>query len=173
MLYLLGVDRSPARVALAEAARDTALRLDPDRGEPHLAAAGVAFHCDLDYETALKEVHIARRELPNDVSVFEMTAFIARRQGHWEQCTRNLDHAVELDPRGVLLIQDDAQNFQGAALLRSGGCLRSRPKGRTRDPTFPAPARRSRFRLTRRHPTYARGYSKHYSRRSKCIVCDC
>jgi TolB-like protein/tRNA A-37 threonylcarbamoyl transferase component Bud32 len=37
--YHLGVDRTPARVALAKAARDAALRLGPDRGEPHLAAA--------------------------------------------------------------------------------------------------------------------------------------
>ena len=63
-LYLSsGVDRTPARVALAKAARDAALRLGPDRGEPHLAAAGVAFTADLDYETALNEVAIARRQI--------------------------------------------------------------------------------------------------------------
>ncbi len=45
--YHLGVDRTPARVALAKAARDAALRLSSDRGEPHLAAAEVAFHCNL------------------------------------------------------------------------------------------------------------------------------
>ena len=61
--YHLGVDRTPARVALAKTARDAALRLGPDRGEPHLAAAWVAFHCDLDYETALSEVAIARRQI--------------------------------------------------------------------------------------------------------------
>src|SRR6266576_3061531 len=49
-IYLLGVDRSPVRIALAKAARDTALRLDPNRGEPHLAAAYVAYHCYSDYE---------------------------------------------------------------------------------------------------------------------------
>jgi TolB-like protein/Tfp pilus assembly protein PilF len=59
-------------------------------------------------------VRIAQRGLPNDVAVFEITAFIARRQGHWEQCTRNLDRAIELDPRGVLLILGvgDTHNFQ-------------------------------------------------------------
>ena len=113
-LYFLGVDPSPARVALAEEARDTALRLGPDRPEPHLAAAWVAYQGYLDYETALNEVRIAQRGLPNDVAVFEITAFIARRQGHWEQCTRNLDRAIELDPRGVLLILGvgDTHNFQ-------------------------------------------------------------
>jgi TolB-like protein len=42
-LYFLGIDHTPARIALAEEARNTALRLRPDRGEPHLAAAWVAY----------------------------------------------------------------------------------------------------------------------------------
>ena len=91
----LGVDHTPARVALAKEARDAALRLAPERGETHLAAAWVAYHCYLDYETALTEVGIARRGLPNDAYVFEITAFITRRQGHWEQCTRNLERAAD------------------------------------------------------------------------------
>ena len=97
--YHLGVDRTPDRMALAKAARDAALRLAPDRAEPHLAAASVAFHCDLDYETALNEVEIARRILPNAADVFALPAYIHRRQGHWENCVEDLERAVELDPR--------------------------------------------------------------------------
>ena len=111
-VYHLGVDQSPARVALAKEARDAALRLGPDRAEPHLAAAEVAFHCDLDYETALVEVAIAQRGLPNDASVFSLPAYVTRRQGHWEQCTRNLERAVELDPRNVWLLNDTAWTYQ-------------------------------------------------------------
>jgi TolB-like protein/predicted Zn-dependent protease len=110
--YHLGVDRTPARVALAKTARDAALRLGPDRGEPHLAAADVAFHCDLDYETALKEVDIARGKLPNDAFVFALPAYIHRRQGHWENCAKDLEHAVQLDPRNIWLLQDTAQTYQ-------------------------------------------------------------
>ena len=109
--YHLGVDRTPARVALAKAARDAALRLSSDRGEPHLAAAEVAFHCDLDYETALTEVAIARGKLPNDGSVFALSAYIHRRQGHWEDCARDLERAVQLDPRNVWLLQDAAETY--------------------------------------------------------------
>ena len=111
-VYHLGVDQSPARVALAKEARDAALRLGPDRAEPHLAAAEVAFHCDLDYETALAEVAIAQRGLPNDASVFSLPAYVTRRQGHWERCTRNLERAVELDPRNVWLLNDTAWTYQ-------------------------------------------------------------
>jgi TolB-like protein len=58
-IYLLGIDHTPARVSLARAARDAALRLGPDRGKPHLAAAYVAYWCYRDYETALTELGIA------------------------------------------------------------------------------------------------------------------
>src|SRR6266404_2517396 len=110
--YHLGVDRTPARVALAKAARDAALRLGADRGEPHLAAADVAFHCDLDYETALSEVAFAQRRLPNDASVFALPAYIHRRQGRWDNCAGDLERAVQLDPRNVWLLQDAAQTYQ-------------------------------------------------------------
>jgi TolB-like protein/Flp pilus assembly protein TadD len=111
-VYFWGIDRTPARVALAETARDAALHLAPDRGEPHLAAAWVAYHCYLDYETALAEVAIAKRGLPNNASVFSLPAYIARRQGHWDQCTKNLQRAAELDPRSVWLLTDVAQTFE-------------------------------------------------------------
>jgi len=60
-VYHLGVDHSPSRVALAEEARNIALRLGRGRAEPHLAAAWVAYLCHRDYEQALAEVGIARR----------------------------------------------------------------------------------------------------------------
>ena len=103
-LYFLGYDHTPARITLAEQARNTALRLGPDRGEPHLAAAWVAYWCYRDYETALTEVEIARRGLPNDASVFDITSAITRRQGHWDQCIRNFERAIELDPRNLSLL---------------------------------------------------------------------
>ncbi len=111
-IYFLGIDHTPARVALAKEARDAALRLGPDRGEPHLAAAWIAYQCYLDYETALAEVAIARRKLPSDTAVFEITSLIARRQGDWEQCKRNLERAIELDPRSVSLLQGAADTYQ-------------------------------------------------------------
>src|SRR5438034_2321754 len=103
-LYFLGYDHTPARIALAEQARNNALRLGPDRGESHLAAAWVAYWCYRDYETALTEVEIARRGLPNDASVFDITSAITRRQGHWDQCIRNFERAIELEPRNLSLL---------------------------------------------------------------------
>src|SRR5437870_652266 len=52
-LYFLGYDHTPARIALAEQARNNALRLGPDRGESHLAAAWVAYWWYRDYVMAI------------------------------------------------------------------------------------------------------------------------
>ena len=50
---------------------------------------------------ALAELKIARRTLPNDFRIPQMTAHIQKRQGHWEESTRNLERAVELNPRNL------------------------------------------------------------------------
>jgi TolB-like protein/class 3 adenylate cyclase/Tfp pilus assembly protein PilF len=110
-LHFTGVDHSPARVALAKEALSTALRLGLDRGETHLTAAWIAYHCYRDYETARAELAIAQCGLPNDASVFELTGYIARRQGQWEECTSNLERALELDPRKVQLLQQTSQTY--------------------------------------------------------------
>src|SRR5205814_2651056 len=51
--YFIGADPTPVRIALAKQALNTAINLAPNRGEPHLAAAWLAYHCHRDYEGAL------------------------------------------------------------------------------------------------------------------------
>jgi TolB-like protein/Flp pilus assembly protein TadD len=111
-LYFSGVDHSPARLRLANEARDKALRLAPDRGEPHLAAASIHYRCYRDYPAALAELAIAQCGLPNDPAVFSLAGFIARRQGHWEQCIGNFERAAELDPHNWFLLQQTAGAYQ-------------------------------------------------------------
>ena len=104
-LYFLGADHTPARIAQAKHAVEKALSLAPERGEAHLAAAWVAYHCELDYTTALSELAIARRGLPNDPTIFSLAGVIARRQSRWEDSVRDMEHAAALDPRNVWLLQ--------------------------------------------------------------------
>jgi eukaryotic-like serine/threonine-protein kinase len=110
-LYFVGFDHSPSRLALAKEALSKALHLAPDRGEPHLAAAWVAYNCHRDYETALSELAIAQRRLPNDSSVFELPGYIARRQGDWKRCISSMERACEVDPRNLWLLQQTAQTY--------------------------------------------------------------
>jgi serine/threonine-protein kinase len=110
-LYFLGIDHTPERLAQAEAAIQAALRLRPDGGEAHLAQAEHRYRGYLDYEGALAELEIARRTLPNDPHVFELTGYIARRRGKQEEALRSLERAVELDPRNFFTLQQIALSY--------------------------------------------------------------
>src|SRR5881398_762890 len=100
-LYFFGDDHTSARLALAEAALQAASRLRPDAGETHLARGWNLYWAYGDYDGALAELEIARQTLPNDPRIFELTGYIQRRQGHWEESTRNLERAAELNPRDI------------------------------------------------------------------------
>ena len=100
-IYNEYVDHTSARLALAEAAIQAAARLRPDAGETHLARAQHLYWGYWDYDGALAELKIARRTLPNDFRIPQMTAYIQNRQGHWEESTRNLERAIELNPRNL------------------------------------------------------------------------
>jgi TolB-like protein/Tfp pilus assembly protein PilF len=114
-LYFLGVDHTSARLALAEAALQAASRLRPDTGETHLARGQNLYWGYRDYDGALAELEVARQSLPNDARIFGLTGYIQRRQGHWEESTRNLERAAELDPRDIEMLVGVADNY---SLLR-------------------------------------------------------
>ena len=105
LIYFFGSDHTPARLALANTAIQSALYLRPDSGEAHLALAQHFYRGYRDYEHALAELTLARRLLPNDSLVFELTGFITRRQGRWDESTMDLERALELDPRNLFFLQ--------------------------------------------------------------------
>jgi TolB-like protein/Flp pilus assembly protein TadD len=111
LLYLLGVDHTPERLALMETAVQQAFRLRPDAGEAHLARAENLYFGYLDYDGALAELELARRSLPNNPQVFAVQGYIQRRQGRWEESTRNLERAIELDPRNFYMLQQIAISY--------------------------------------------------------------
>jgi len=108
-----GFDHTPARLALAEAALQAATRLRPDAGETHLARAQYLYYGRRDYAGALAELERARRVLPNDPRIFELTGYILRRRGQQEEGLHNLQRAVELDPRNFFTLQQIAISYQG------------------------------------------------------------
>jgi TolB-like protein/Tfp pilus assembly protein PilF len=111
-LYAGGFDHTPARLALAEAAVQAATRLRPDAAETRLARAQYLYYGLRDYAGALAELEIARRGLPNDPRLFELTGFILRRRGHQEAGLQNLRRAMELDPRNFYTLQQIAVSYQ-------------------------------------------------------------
>ena len=111
-LYRHRVDRTPVRLALAEAAIESAFRLRPDAGEAHLARAGHLYRGYLNYNSALAELEIARQTVPNDARLFELRGYIERRRpgGSEEEALRNFEKALDLDPRNVLILNQTAQS---------------------------------------------------------------
>jgi tetratricopeptide (TPR) repeat protein len=67
-----------------------------------LARAQYLYYGLRDYAGALAELEIARRALPNDPRLFELTGYILQRRGQQEEGLRNLQRAMELDPRTAL-----------------------------------------------------------------------
>jgi len=110
-LYFNRGDRTPARLGLAEAAIQAAFRLRPDAGEAHLAHAWNLYHGYLDYSGALAELDVARQTLPNDARLFELKGYIERRQGRWEASTRDLERALDLDPRNLRILHQTALTY--------------------------------------------------------------
>ncbi|MFN2623635.1 MAG: tetratricopeptide repeat protein [Chthoniobacterales bacterium] len=122
-LYWNGLDRSPARVELAQASAEKALALIPDLGEAHLAQALVYYHGKRDYARAFAELALANRTLPNSAEVASMAGFIARRQGRWDEAVKNLEKAFDLDPanprivNGLSVVYDLLRRYDDEAAL--------------------------------------------------------
>ena len=110
-IYFRGYDHTPERLALAEAAVQAASRLRPDAGETHLARAENLYAGHLDYDGALAELDVARQSLPNDARIFHLVGSIQRRQGHWDESTRNLERAVALNPRDLEEVRQIAISY--------------------------------------------------------------
>ncbi len=99
LVYADEIDHTPARLALAQSAIDSAFRLRPDSGEAHLA---LGWHLQYsEYDRARTELALAQQSLPNDPRVYELAGKIDRRQGRWADATHNLQRASELDPRNL------------------------------------------------------------------------
>jgi TolB-like protein/Tfp pilus assembly protein PilF len=104
-------EHTPARLALIEAAVQTAFRLRPDAGEAHVARAEMLYRAYLDYDGALAELEIARRTLPNAPDIFALRGYVLRRRGKWEDGLQYLKRALELDPRNSFTLQQVAFSY--------------------------------------------------------------
>lgn len=111
-MYFFGLDHTPTRLAAADQALQAVVRLRPEAGETQLARANFFYRCYLDYNHAREELAAAQRSLPNNSEIFELAAYIDRRQGLWNESTRNLERAIELDPRNVFMLQQIALSYQ-------------------------------------------------------------
>jgi TolB-like protein/Flp pilus assembly protein TadD len=104
-------DPTPARKEKARVAAETAIRLQPDLPEAHLAMGFYYYYCERDYQGALKEFAIAKLSLPNSPEVYMAIGAIERRQGKWKESTANLERAASLSPKDAWVLQNLADNY--------------------------------------------------------------
>jgi TolB-like protein/Tfp pilus assembly protein PilF len=104
-------DPTPARKEKARVAAETAIRLQSDLPEAHLAMGFYYYYCERDYQGALNEFAIARLSLPNSPEVYMAIGAIERRQGKWKESTANLERAASLSPKDAWVLQNLADNY--------------------------------------------------------------
>ena len=130
---VLGFDHTPARLALAEAALQAATRLRPDAAETHLARAQYLYYGLRDYAGALAELEIARRALPNDPRLFELTGYILRRRGQQEEGLQQSAARGGAGPAQLFYSATDRDQLPiPGALCRGDRCAGSRVSDRAR-----------------------------------------
>jgi tetratricopeptide (TPR) repeat protein len=101
LIYQQGTDHTPARLALAQSAINSAFRLKPDSGEAHLALGWHLYWGYSDYDRARAELALAQQSLPNNAQVYELSGSMDYSQRRWADAIHNLERACELDPRNL------------------------------------------------------------------------
>src|SRR5437773_11062743 len=104
-------DPTPARREKARLNANEALRLQPDLPEGHLALGFSYYYGDRDYQRALAEFEIAKRDLPNEADAYSAIAAIQRRQGKWVESNANFEKSVSLDPKNANVLFNFAFNY--------------------------------------------------------------
>ena len=86
---------------MAEAALESARRLQPDSGAVHQELALHALKISNNVEEAAIQVQLARLSLPNNAQVEAIAGRVARRQDRWDESLRCFERAVSLEPRDL------------------------------------------------------------------------
>lgn len=111
-LYFQGHDRSPERLARAQAAAERAMALAPDHPEVREGVGDYFYYGLRDYDRALEEYRAALERLPNSATLIARVAWIQRRKGRWEESLAGLERVREMDPRSASVLLNHAVSLQ-------------------------------------------------------------
>ena len=90
----------------ARASAETALELQQNLAEAHLALGQCSYWLDQDYNRALAEFETTSRLAPNNTEVGGLTAAIKRRKGNWEEALAGYEKISKLDPQNPNIIRN-------------------------------------------------------------------
>jgi tetratricopeptide (TPR) repeat protein len=107
----LSLQPTPALREETRHAAEIALTLQPNLGEAVLAKGYYHYACLKDYDTGARYFEQARQFLPNSSRISEYLAYVARRQGRWDESESRFNEAERLDPRNVHLFTQHALSY--------------------------------------------------------------
>jgi serine/threonine-protein kinase len=110
-IYWHHYDRTAGRLALARQAADSASRLAPDLPETHAALGFYHYWGELNYDAALREFELARRQQPSNSELLQAIGYVERRRGRWEESLARLVEALRYDPRSGVRNFDAGDNY--------------------------------------------------------------
>ena len=94
-------DRTPGRLAQADAAINHAVSLAPDNPEIIRQLGKYAYFGYRDYPRATAQYEKVIRLQPNNATAIFDLGLVQRRQGRWLESVTNMRRALELDPRNL------------------------------------------------------------------------
>ena len=100
-----------ARGDAAKRALENAQKLEPNSPDTLLALGYYQYWVLSDYAPAKTTFGRVSKVLPGSSEPPKALAFIARREGHWDQSIAYFEQALTLDPRNVELLVDAARNY--------------------------------------------------------------
>ena len=115
LYFVPGGDITAARRAGAKKALENAQKLQPSSPETQLALGYYQYHVLRDYELAKTTFGLVGKMLPGNSEVPAALAFVALREGHWDESVACWEQALALDPQNVQVLNQTAFTF---AMLR-------------------------------------------------------
>jgi serine/threonine-protein kinase len=102
-MYWYHHDHSDRRLRQAWETAAAAQRVAPDLPAVHIALGYYHYWGHLDYQAALQEFELARRQQPSNSELLAAIGYVERRRGHWDEAIARLTEALRYDPRSPLI----------------------------------------------------------------------
>ena len=104
-------DLSANRMRISKKSIDRAMTLKPNNAIVRVARGKYYYHGFRDYGRALSDFTIARELAPGNTSAIYNIGLIYRRLGDYEKSILNIEQAIKIDPRSVLMLQNLAGSY--------------------------------------------------------------
>jgi len=104
-------DLSQRRMEMSKTAIDRAMSLKPNNAIVRIARGTYYYHGFRDYGKALADYTLARELAPGNISAIYRIGLIYRRLGDYAKAIVNMEQAISLDPRSVLMLQNLAGSY--------------------------------------------------------------